>query len=180
MKRLMTIAGAGLALGALAAGIPGAASGASSVKGVSGLDAEYLKSSMQGDLFEVRGGQMARKTSTNPAVVTLANRLVADHSKSYSESAKLARKLGVTVPKAPTPSQQWELDIVGTLTGPAFNHWYSSLETQDHVQDIEETTGEIKDGANSQVRSGARKELPMLRLHERLSRTALASSPIGG
>jgi putative membrane protein len=171
----MTALGACVVLGAGIA-LPGIAHGASPA-GVSGLDKEYLKASMQGDLFEVDGARMALKVTSNPAVIKLANRLAGDHAKSYAEAAKLARKLGLSVPKAPTPSQRWELTIVGTLRGAAFDHWYSSLETSDHVQDIEDTTGVVKDGQNAQVISGARKELPMLRQHLTLSRQALTASP---
>ena len=144
---------------------------------VSGLDKEWLKTSMEGDLFEVDGGKIAKSKSTDPAVLRLANRLISDHTQSYSDAAKLARKLGVEVPTEPTPSEQWELQIVQSFTGKAFNHWYASLEVFDHMQDIQESTDEVKDGSNSEVREEAKRDLPMLRQHLRLSRAALRANP---
>src|SRR5437588_7253808 len=74
----------------------------------SGLDREYLKTGMEGDLFEIQGGKLAEARSGNAAVRKLARTLLRDHTKSFHEAAALARKLGVEVPKDPTPSEQWE------------------------------------------------------------------------
>ena len=63
------------------------------------------------------------------------------HGKSLAESSRMAHHFGLDVPKAPTPSQRWELQILGTLSGPAFDQWYSRLEVADHHQDITDTTG---------------------------------------
>lgn len=142
----------------------------------SGLDKEYLKTGLQGDLFEIIGGKLALKHSSNPAVRRLAKRLIKDHSSSFSDAAKLAKQIGVEVPKTPTPSEVWELSIVRQLHGKAFNRWYSSLEIFDHVQDIQEATDEVKDGSDPDVIKDAKTELPMLREHLKLSRAAFKAS----
>jgi hypothetical protein len=72
---------------------------------------------------------------------------------------------------------QWELQIVGTLSGKPYDHWYSDLEVKDHVQDISETTDEAAKGSNAEIRQSSRKELPTLRAHLKLSRLALEASP---
>ncbi|MBV8953414.1 MAG: DUF4142 domain-containing protein [Solirubrobacterales bacterium] len=153
------------------------AGGASAQRGVSGLDKEYLKTSMQGDIFEITGGKLARVKTHNRAVLTMANRLVSDHTKSLRDAARLARRLGVEVPKSPTPSETWELQVVRSLSGRSFDHWYSRLEVYDHLQDIDETTSEIQDGSNGAVRAEAKTDLPMLRTHLKLARIAAAASP---
>jgi putative membrane protein len=144
---------------------------------VCGLDKEWLKTSMEGDLFEVAGGQIAKTKSTDPAVLRLANTLISDHTQSYHDAAKLARKLGVDVETEPSPSEQWELQVVRTFSGNAFDHWYSSLEVFDHIQDIQESSDEAKDGCNAEVRHEAKTDIPMLRMHLALSRAALAANP---
>jgi putative membrane protein len=142
----------------------------------SGQDKTFLKSSMQGDLFEINGGRFALAHSHSKAVLKLAGRLVSDHSKTLADTEALARRLGVEIPKAPTPSEQWELRIVRTLKGHAFNHWYSSLEVFDHIQDIGESKDEIQDGKLASVRSDARDDLPILRLHLHLAQQALKAN----
>jgi putative membrane protein len=182
MRKLITRA-CGCVLGValpmtLAVAVPTASARAHTASAaVSGLDKEYLKTSMEGDLFEIAGGKLARARTPNQAVRRLANRLISDHTKSYSDAAKLARRLGVDVSKSPSPSEQWELKIVSQLRGATFNHWYSSLEVYDHVQDIQEASDEVSDGSNSSVIDNARMDLPILRQHLHLARLALAASP---
>ena len=177
MKRLLTVACACLAAAVIAAVPTAGAKSSKSTSKVSAADEQYLKTGLAGDLFEITGGKIAKAKSNNPAVTRLANRLISDHAKSFSDDAKLARKLGVDVPTSPLPSQIWELKMVASLRGKAFNHWYSSLEVYDHVQDIQEASDEVKDGTNSEVRDSARMEIPTLRLHLALARAALGANP---
>jgi putative membrane protein len=144
---------------------------------VCGLDTEYMKESMEGDLFEIRGGQLAKKMSTNPAVLRLANRLIADHSKSYADAVALAKRLGIQVQTDPSPSEQWELQAVAMFKGAQFDHQYSLLEVFDHMQDIDLATHEANDGCAHLIRDNARDELPVLRLHLSLAQEALKASP---
>jgi putative membrane protein len=174
MKRFLPLAFACLALVAVIA-VP--AAGAKSSKPYSAADEQYLKTSIQGDLFEIIGGKWAQHHTKNATVRRMANRLVTDHTKSLKDAADLAHSLGIDVPTAPTASQQWELKMVRWLHGKAYNHWYASLEVNDHVQDISETTDEVNDGTNKQIRDDAVKELPTLRIHLRLAQQALAASP---
>src|SRR3954447_2519466 len=76
------------------------------------LDKYMLQSSIQGDRFEIAGGQLAQSKGTSDAVKALGARLVKDHSKSLSEAVKLAKDLKISVPKTPTPSQEWELSVL--------------------------------------------------------------------
>ncbi len=179
MKRLLPLTFACLALAAATAAIAVPAAGAKSSKSYSAADEQYLKTSIQGDRFEIIGGKWAQKHTRNAAVLRMADRIVSDHTKSLKDAVKLAHSLGIDVPSTPTPSEVWELKVVTSLHGTAYNHWYASLEVYDHVQDIQETTDEINDGTNSQIRDAARTELPMLQLHLKLASAALAANPKG-
>jgi putative membrane protein len=139
----------------------------------SALDRHYLKSSAEGDAFEIRGGKIALEKSNDREVRKLARTLIKDHTKSLRETRSLARSLGVHVEGKPSPSQSWELSIVKSKSGRSFDHWYAKLEVLDHMQDIQEAGEERDAGTNSRVRSSARKEIPVLRKHLRLSRRAL-------
>ena len=148
------------------------AAGAAPQKSAAPLDRHYLTTALEGDHFEIQGGNLAQKKGQCPAVTRLAKRLVADHSKSFAESSKLARSLSVEVPKSPTPSMQWELSQVSAMSGTAFDKAYATLELKDHIEDIQDTTEEMTKGQTAPVRAAARKELPMLRAHLALSRAA--------
>jgi putative membrane protein len=140
---------------------------------LSGLDKQYLTTSIQGDRFEIAGGKLAQSKSQNAQIRALGARLVKDHTKSLHDAVQMAHHFNVTVPKAPTPSERWELQMVGSLSGQAFDQWYARLEIQDHHQDISEAADEVTDGSAKQVRSSAHDEIPILRIHLHLSEAAL-------
>jgi putative membrane protein len=82
----------------------------------------------------------------------------------------------VKVPDAPSPSEVWELNVVRSMSGAGFDVAYTTLEVKDHEQDIEEATFEAVHGGSPAVKAAARKELPMLKMHLRLSRQAMNES----
>jgi putative membrane protein len=150
---------------------------ASAAPPYSPADQMWLKSGIQGDRFEIQGGVMAERGATNPTVRALGARLVKDHKKSLSEAVHMARRLGISVPKTPTTSQEWELAILSRFAGAVqFNGWYSKLEVQDHKQDIEESKDEVSMGSHAGIRRLAKEDLPVLRVHLKRSYAALAAS----
>jgi putative membrane protein len=166
---------------AVAAALPFAAASArmghaTAARAYSAMDENWLQTSMQGDLFEIAGGRLAERRSHNRAVLRLARTLVSDHAKSYDDAVRLAHKLRISVEKGPTSSEHWELKVVASMRGAAFNRWYSSLEVADHVQDISETTDETRDGTSAKVIGDARTELPVLRRHLQLARAAVRAT----
>jgi putative membrane protein len=169
----MTRSARALAAAALAAGACAAAPAAAGARAYSPLDAYLLRSSIQGDRFEIAGGKLAQSNAANATVKALGARLVKDHTKSLKEAARLARRLGIAVPKTPSTTQEWELQTVGAMSGAAFDASYARLEVQDHKEDIENSKTEVRDGANASARKLARDDLPVLRAHLQLSQHAL-------
>src|SRR3954464_12796780 len=78
-------------------------------KSYSPLDEYLLQSSIQGDRFEIAGGKLAESHGSTADVRALGTRLVKDHKASLADASKVARRLGISVPKTPTPAQEWEL-----------------------------------------------------------------------
>jgi putative membrane protein len=154
-----------------AASVAGAAA-----KPYSPLDEYMLQSSIQGDRFEIAGGQLAQSNGTSATIKSLGARLVKDHRKSLSDAVKVAKQLKISVPKTPTPSQEWELSMLAGLPATSFDAAYASLEVQDHKQDIDDTKTEISEGLNAKVRHLAREDLPVLRQHLKLSKQAAAGA----
>ena len=180
MRRIGMAAVACAAASVLAAGATGAFGAAHSAKTNSslGLDENYLETSIQGDRFEIEGGNIALQKSQTPAIRTLAQTLIKDHTKSLRESKTLANALHTQIPHSPSFSETWELQVVSSFSGNQFDRWYASLEVQDHKQDISEASNEAKNGKQAHVRKSARRELPVLKTHLRLSKAALKA--VGG
>jgi putative membrane protein len=143
--------------------------------GYSAWDEEWLMMSIQGDRFEIQGGNLAQKKATTQIVRDLGARLVKDHTKSLQDATDVADQLGIDVPDKPSPSQQWELRAVAQFQGADFDKWYSDLEVQDHLQDIQETQDEIDKGCNDQIKQLADDDLPVLQQHLELARAALTA-----
>jgi predicted outer membrane protein len=143
-----------------------------SAKSYSPMDEQALTSSIQGDRFEIAAGRLAESRGSVPIVRRLGARLAKDHTKSLKESVKLARSLGISVPKRPTPSERWEIAVISYNRDGAFDRLYTTLEVQDHRQDITEAKDEVDGGCNRDVVADARKELPVLRIHLKLSKRA--------
>jgi putative membrane protein len=140
------------------------------------LDEEILRSSIQGDRFEIIGGRIAETHAASVRVQHLGARLVKDHTKSLGEAVALAKRLGISVPSDPTTSEEWELSTVSGLSGKAFDVAYSKLEVQDHKQDIEEVHTEQQGGANPRVIALEHHDLPTLRYHLHISKLAYWAS----
>jgi putative membrane protein len=139
-------------------------------------DEMWLQSGISGDRFEIAGGHIALARSANPHVRALGRRLIADHSKSLADAIELAKKYGVGIPPAATPSQQWELNRLKNMPKSWFDVQYASLEVKDHNQDIEETGFEAREGEQWEIRADAKHELPMLNMHLELSKSTLAQA----
>jgi putative membrane protein len=178
MKRTIIVAIALAAAGVVAlSGLPAFAAGPNRAS-VSGADSIWLRTSIEGNRFEIAGGKLAQAKGQNPAVKALGARLEKDHSKALASAVKTAKRLHIEVPKTPSPTMEWELSVVASLSGAAFDQWYTSLEVADHKQDIDETKNELAVGVNAAVRKEARTALPVLRQHLKLSRAA--AKAVGG
>jgi putative membrane protein len=147
-------------------------------KRFSAWDEQWLMMSIEGDLFEIQGGKIAQQKGESREVRDLGARLVADHSKSLEDATDLAKRLGIDVPTEPSPTQQWQLRVVSSFSGNAFDRWYSDLEVQDHIQDIKEAQDEVEKGRNEDIREEAEDEIPTLKEHLELAKAALDA--VGG
>jgi predicted outer membrane protein len=139
----------------------------------SAWDEQWLTMSIEGDHFEIQGGKLAQQKAKAQIVRDLAGVLVRDHSKSLADAANAADKLGIEIPKDPSPTQQWELRAVAQFEGSAFDRWYADLEVQDHIQDITEARDEVEKGCNDDIRHLAKDDIPVLQRHLELAQRAL-------
>jgi putative membrane protein len=177
MKR-RALAAVGLVAIAAAVVVPSLASG-DTTPSYSGLDQSWLKTSIQGDLFEIRGGKIALRKSNRSDVRSFAKTLIADHGKSLQDATDVAHKLGIDVPSEPTDPQKWQLGVVSGLSGRNFVEGYSSLEVADHKLDIEEAQDEVDHGSNADVVKLAQDDLPVLQKHLGMAE-AIEGSSDGG
>lgn len=77
-------------------------------------------------LWEVPAGDMAQDHSTDQRVKAVGRVLAADHRRLNDEVAVAARKLQVTLPDRPNPSQQGWLDEMAPERGHAFDETFAN------------------------------------------------------
>lgn len=145
---------------------------------VSAQDQSWLQRTIQGDRFEIDGGQAAQQKGASQAVKGLGSRLAADHLKALKQAVSLAKRFGISRPGSPTESQKWEIATTGEFSGNAFDRHYASLEVADHKDDIDEAKSEIRDGRSPAIVALARKDLKLYRVHLKLAQDTL--SAVGG
>jgi putative membrane protein len=165
-----------IALAAAAVAAVAAAGATAATASAPPEDENWAQMSISGDRFEIAGGKIALAKATTPAARNLARRLIKDHTKSLLETSMLARKYGIGVPPAATPSEQWELNRLKNMPRGWFDVQYASLEIKDHNQDIEETGLEAREGAIWELRQDAKKELPTLNMHLKMSKSVLTQA----
>jgi predicted outer membrane protein len=132
---------------------------------VCGLDRAWLKAVARADLAEIATGTLAQQKGTSQGVKDLGAMLVADHSKHLQLVRDLAGRLGVTLPTAPSPTQQWETAVLASFSGAAFDQQWTALQIAAHQENIEKTQDEIAEGCNRKVRALAKMTLPTLQAH---------------
>jgi putative membrane protein len=150
-----------LAMCALAVG------GAHAAEKLSDAEKNFMSKAAQGNLFEIRSGELAQKKTTNDDVRKLAVRLAADHSANNTELKKLAAKYGFELPNEPDPKQHKQMERLEKLSGPEFDRTYVELLMEDHKGAIALFEKQVK-SSTGDVKEYAEKSLPVLREHLKL------------
>ena len=129
----------------------------------------YLKDAAQGALWEVRGGKTAQTHALHSYTREFGKRMIVDHSREYRDARKVGEDVHVSVPKAPDEVQQHDLMLLCLFHGASFDCAYLSTEWADHMADVANAKLEIATGQNRQVKSLARKYLPVLEQHLKMA-----------
>lgn len=180
----MSLAFAGAGIAAVAA-VPAAASknGASSNSKIEQpyktmSDSDFAKKAAEGNLAEVKMGQLAEDKGTNKEVKDLGQRMVDDHTKANDSLKMAAAKNDVTLPNKLDDKDQDTYDHLSKLSGQEFDRAYSRDLVKDHKTDIEMFRHEANRGKDPAIKQFASQTLPTLESHLRQSeRTLQAVSP---
>ena len=110
MKNSGLLAFAGALLGLVTA-----ASGADKVSEV------FIRDAVQGNLAEIKLGQLAQEKTQSAEVKSYAQMLVTDHSTSNEQAEKDAKQIGITIPTELSVSQKSTYNRMSKLSGTAFD-----------------------------------------------------------
>lgn len=130
--------------------------------------AAFLQKAIQGNLAEIKVGQLAQQKGASEGVRHFGTVLEQDHSKANSQAMTAASAMGVTPPAEPSHKEQAEYRHLASLSGSQFDRAFVKAMVKDHKKDIAEYKKEAA-ASNSQAASYAQQILPNLQKHLQLA-----------
>ncbi|HEX5206898.1 MAG TPA: DUF4142 domain-containing protein [Steroidobacteraceae bacterium] len=128
----------------------------------------FMRKAIQGNLAEIKVGQLAQQKGASEGVRHFGSVLEQDHSTANSQAMTAASSMGVTPPAEPSMKEQAEYRHLAALSGAKFDKAFVKEMVKDHRQDIAEYEKEAKT-SNSQASSYAEQSLPVLKKHLQLA-----------
>ena len=145
----------------------GAAAGSGMELGA--LDKSFMMQAGKDGMMEVHMGQMAQQQGQSAEVKKIGGMIVADHTKANSQLMALAEKRGL---KLDTNHKMSKLD-----KGNFDQAWLAQM-VKDHQKDIQAFESASKNASDPEVKSFAKKTLPVLQKH--LKAVQSAQQKMGG
>ena len=128
----------------------------------------FMRKAIQGNLAEIKVGQLAQQKGASEGVRHFGSVLEQDHSTANSQAMTAASSMGVTPPAEPSMKEQAIYRHLAALSGAKFDEAFVKEMVKDHRQDIAEYEKEAKK-SNSQASSYAEQSLPVLKKHLQLA-----------
>jgi putative membrane protein len=124
---------------------------------------KFLKDAIEGNLAEVKMGELAQKNAGSDAVRSYGQMLEKDHTEANQKASAAANSLGISPPTEPNRKQKADYDRMAKLNGAQFDREFAKHMVADHKKDIREYEKQAK--KNDAAGSYANETLPTLRKH---------------
>src|SRR3954466_14869021 len=82
---------------------------------------QFIKKAIQGNIAEVKMGELAQKNGGSEGVKSFGKMLATDHGKAKEQTAALAKTMNIDVPTEPAPDAKAAYDKMSKLNGAAFD-----------------------------------------------------------
>jgi len=129
------------------------------------FDSEFMTKAASGGLLEVQLGQQVAQKATTPEAKSFAQQMVTDHTKSNDELKALAAQKNITLPTTLGEDQQKVYDEVLAEKGAELDKKYVSAMLTDHREDIKEYQEAVTKSTDTNIKTYAQKNLPVLQMH---------------
>ena len=138
--------------------------GATGALAADSRSADFIREAVQGNIFEVKAGELAAAKGATQSVRQFGAMLAKDHAAAGAKSAAAAKASGVTPPTTPSKTQQGVLEALGKLEGDKFDEHFIKSMNDDHLREVARYETQAKSGADA-VSQYAAETLPALREH---------------
>jgi putative membrane protein len=141
----------------------------SNAQKLSKADQSFMKEAIQGDLAEVKMGQLAQQKGQSEDVKQFGQTLQQDHSQNLQQAQQLAQQNGMTPPTEPSAEAKKMYDKLSKMSGAQFDKAFAKDMVSDHKKDIAKFQKESKSqGPTGQF---AQQTLPVLQKHLQMAQS---------
>jgi putative membrane protein len=131
-------------------------------------DVSFVEQAATGNMAEMKLAKLALARGSSQQTKDLAQRLIADHSKTGAQLVSIAKREGFTLPNAVTAQQQADYDRLAQLTGPAFDQAFLQQMQTDHQAAISLFQSASTTVVDPALQRFASQNLPTLERHQHL------------
>jgi len=142
---------------------PAATQNQAGAQKASKADQAFLKDAIEGDLAEVKVGELAQQKGQSQDVKNFGQMLQQDHGQHLTQAQQQAQQMGVTPPTEPNAKQKAMYDHLSKLSGTQFDKAFAKDMVKDHKEDIAKYQKEAK--GKGPLAGFAQQTLPVLQKH---------------
>jgi putative membrane protein len=167
MKKFLLIAAVATASAALA---PAQTNVGSIPSSMTRQDSSFLKDVVEGNMDEVKLGQLALQNATSDRVKSFGQHMIDDHTRMGDEVRGLAASKNVNVASDIGIVDKASYKMLAMKTGANFDKDYIRDMVKDHETDLAAFRKEVNTGSDPDVKAAAQKAIPTLEEHLRMAR----------
>ncbi len=140
---------------------------------------QFIKQAIQGNLAEVKVGELAQQKGTTQEVKDLGATLAKDHQAANQNAIQAAQQMNVTPPDSPSAKEKATYEKLSRLSGQQFDREFIQAEVKDHKHDIALYKHETQRGSGPAA-TYAQETLPKLQDHLKMAEDAQRSEHLAG
>ena len=128
-------------------------------------DKEFMMSAAHSDQNEIQQSKMALAKGVTGMAKEMANKMIADHTKSTADLKKIAAKKGITLPTDMDADHKAMKPAMEKLSGKAFEEKYLAQMVTDHQKTANTMMAHEKMTQDADLKAFIGKTLPVVQMH---------------
>jgi len=133
-------------------------------------DLEFAAKAAEGNLKEVRLGELAQQQAAAEEVKQFGQRMVEDHGQANEELKQIAEQKGIELLQELPDDAQELYDELQQKSGAEFDQAYMDEMVSDHEEDVEKYESYLEPAQDPDLRNYAEQTLPTLKEHLELAK----------
>lgn len=137
----------------------------------SSMDQTFVTKAAQGNIAEIKAGQLALSRAVDASTRTFAQQMITDHTKAHMQLKQVAQQRGYRVPSDTDMKHKQLVNRMSKLSGQQFDQMYMMSQVKDHQVAIKLYRTQATRGRDPQLKQFAATMLPKLQSHHSGSHT---------